>query len=109
MAASGSGQSGELQRDLSPIHDRAKTRTRTIRALGLRKLGQTVEHDDTRSNPRHDPEGAAPGQRAGATGAGKDSTMKQHELRPPKGATHKRKRIGRGQRSGHGTYSTQGH
>jgi large subunit ribosomal protein L15 len=34
--------------------------------------------------------------------------MQQHELRPPKGATHKRKRIGRGNASGHGTYSTKG-
>lgn len=34
--------------------------------------------------------------------------MQQHELRPPKGATHKRKRIGRGNASGHGTYSTRG-
>ena len=34
--------------------------------------------------------------------------MQQHDLRPPKGATHKRKRIGRGNASGHGTYSTRG-
>jgi large subunit ribosomal protein L15 len=34
--------------------------------------------------------------------------MQQHELRPPKGATHKRKRVGRGNASGHGTYSTRG-
>jgi large subunit ribosomal protein L15 len=34
--------------------------------------------------------------------------MQQHELRPPKGATHKRKRIGRGNASGHGTYATKG-
>jgi large subunit ribosomal protein L15 len=34
--------------------------------------------------------------------------MQQHELRQPKGATHKRKRIGRGNASGHGTYSTRG-
>src|SRR6185295_7082424 len=34
--------------------------------------------------------------------------MQQHELRQPKGATHKRKRIGRGNASGHGTYSTKG-
>jgi len=34
--------------------------------------------------------------------------MQQHELRQPKGATHKRKRIGRGDASGHGTYSTKG-
>jgi large subunit ribosomal protein L15 len=34
--------------------------------------------------------------------------MQQHELRQPKGATHQRKRIGRGNASGHGTYSTKG-
>jgi large subunit ribosomal protein L15 len=34
--------------------------------------------------------------------------MQQHSLRPAKGATHKRKRIGRGNASGHGTYSTKG-
>jgi large subunit ribosomal protein L15 len=34
--------------------------------------------------------------------------MQQHELRQPKGATHKRKRVGRGNASGHGTYSTRG-
>jgi large subunit ribosomal protein L15 len=34
--------------------------------------------------------------------------MKQNELRPPAGAKHKRKRIGRGNGSGHGTYSGRG-
>jgi large subunit ribosomal protein L15 len=34
--------------------------------------------------------------------------MQQHELRQPKGATHKPKRIGRGNASGHGTYATKG-
>ena len=34
--------------------------------------------------------------------------MQQHELRQPKGATHKRKRVGRGNGSGHGTYSGKG-
>jgi large subunit ribosomal protein L15 len=34
--------------------------------------------------------------------------MQQHELRQPSGATHKRKRIGRGNASGHGTYATKG-
>ena len=34
--------------------------------------------------------------------------MQQHELRQPPGATHKRKRVGRGNASGHGTYSTRG-
>jgi large subunit ribosomal protein L15 len=34
--------------------------------------------------------------------------MQQHELRQPKGATHKRKRVGRGNASGHGTYATRG-
>lgn len=34
--------------------------------------------------------------------------MQQHELRQPAGATHKRKRVGRGNASGHGTYSTRG-
>ena len=34
--------------------------------------------------------------------------MKLHELRPSKGATHKDKRIGRGDGSGHGGTSTKG-
>jgi large subunit ribosomal protein L15 len=34
--------------------------------------------------------------------------MKLHELRPAKGATHKRKRIGRGEASGKGGTSTKG-
>jgi len=34
--------------------------------------------------------------------------MKQNELRPPKGAKHKRKFVGRGDGSGHGTYSGRG-
>jgi large subunit ribosomal protein L15 len=34
--------------------------------------------------------------------------MKLHELRPSKGATHKTKRVGRGDGSGHGGTSTKG-
>lgn len=34
--------------------------------------------------------------------------MQQHELRPPKGAKKNRKRVGRGNASGHGTYSGRG-
>jgi large subunit ribosomal protein L15 len=34
--------------------------------------------------------------------------MKQNELKPPVGAKHKRKRVGRGNSSGHGTYSGRG-
>ena len=34
--------------------------------------------------------------------------MQQHELRQAPGATHKRKRVGRGNASGHGTYSGKG-
>jgi large subunit ribosomal protein L15 len=34
--------------------------------------------------------------------------MKQSELRPPAGAKHKRKLVGRGNGSGHGTYSGRG-
>lgn len=35
--------------------------------------------------------------------------MKLHELAPAAGATHKRKRIGRGPGSGHGKTATKGH
>jgi len=35
--------------------------------------------------------------------------MKLHELKAPKGATKKRKRIGRGPGSGHGKTATKGH
>ena len=34
--------------------------------------------------------------------------MQAHDLKPPRGATHARKRVGRGNASGHGTYSTRG-
>ncbi len=34
--------------------------------------------------------------------------MKQNELKPAPGAKHKRKRVGRGNGSGHGTYSGRG-
>ncbi len=34
--------------------------------------------------------------------------MQIHELRPPRGSRHKRKRVGRGDGSGHGTYSGRG-
>lgn len=34
--------------------------------------------------------------------------MKQNELKPPAGAKHVRKRVGRGDSSGHGTYSGRG-
>jgi large subunit ribosomal protein L15 len=34
--------------------------------------------------------------------------MLQNDLRPPRGAKHKRKRVGRGNASGHGTYSGRG-
>jgi large subunit ribosomal protein L15 len=34
--------------------------------------------------------------------------MLQHELRPAEGARHAKKRIGRGNGSGHGTYATKG-
>lgn len=34
--------------------------------------------------------------------------MKQNELKPAPGAKHKRKRVGRGNSSGHGTYSGRG-
>jgi large subunit ribosomal protein L15 len=34
--------------------------------------------------------------------------LKQNELHPPVGSKHKRKRVGRGDGSGHGTYSCRG-
>jgi large subunit ribosomal protein L15 len=34
--------------------------------------------------------------------------MLAHELRPPRGAKHRRKRVGRGDSSGHGSYSGRG-
>lgn len=34
--------------------------------------------------------------------------MQAHDLKPPKGAKHARRRIGRGNSSGHGTYSGRG-
>lgn len=34
--------------------------------------------------------------------------VRQNELKPPPGAKHKRKRVGRGVGSGHGTYSGRG-
>jgi large subunit ribosomal protein L15 len=34
--------------------------------------------------------------------------MEQHKIKPPIGARHRRKRVGRGDGSGHGTYSGRG-
>lgn len=34
--------------------------------------------------------------------------IEQHTLKPPEGAKHKKKRVGRGLGSGHGTYSCRG-
>ena len=34
--------------------------------------------------------------------------MRQNELRPPLGSKHNRKQVGRGDGSGHGTYSGRG-
>ncbi|MCX6010519.1 MAG: 50S ribosomal protein L15, partial [Chloroflexi bacterium] len=34
--------------------------------------------------------------------------MQQHDLKSPAGAKHKRKRVGRGDGSGHGSYSGRG-
>jgi large subunit ribosomal protein L15 len=34
--------------------------------------------------------------------------MQAHELRPPRGARHRRKRVGRGDARGHGSYSGRG-
>ncbi len=34
--------------------------------------------------------------------------MQAHQLRPPAGAKHRRKRVGRGDASGHGSYSGRG-
>ncbi|MBM2826111.1 MAG: ribosomal protein [Dehalococcoidia bacterium] len=34
--------------------------------------------------------------------------MRIHELKPPIGSKHAKKRVGRGNGSGHGTYSTRG-
>ena len=35
--------------------------------------------------------------------------MKLHQLKPPEGARHRKKRLGRGDASGHGGTSTRGH
>jgi len=35
--------------------------------------------------------------------------MQLHDIRPPSGATHRRKRVGRGDSSGHGKTSGKGH
>jgi len=35
--------------------------------------------------------------------------MKLHQLKPPEGSKHKKKRLGRGDASGHGGTSTRGH
>src|SRR5262249_24816052 len=57
------------------------------------------------SGPRHDSQGAAPGDR----GVDAESMMNLSNLRPPTGATHAKKRIGRGQGSGQGKTAGRGH
>lgn len=41
--------------------------------------------------------------------SGKEIEMKLHQIKAPSGATHYRKRVGRGDASGHGGTSTRGH
>ena len=45
---------------------------------------------------------------SGKPDSGKNDTIELHNLRPAKGATHKRKRIGRGPGSGHGKTAGRG-
>ena len=77
---------------------------RTIRELGLRRLGQT---SSTRTRPRS---AAWSTRSATSSTCAKEDRMRSAAARtaPPTGATHPAKRVGRGNGSGHGTYSGKG-
>ncbi len=78
-----------------------------VRSLGLRRIRHTVELKDTPGCPRHDPQGATPGH--GRIVDLRAKLMSLNNLRPPKGAKHVKKRIGRGQGSGNGKTAGRGH
>ena len=103
---------------------------RTLQALGLRRIRAAVVHDDTpvirgmiarvsyavQVEPVEGDDAPAAGRsrRAEAEGAkgvaGEGAfRMKLGDLRPPRGARKRRKRVGRGPASGHGKTSTKGH
>ena len=73
-----------------------------VRSLGLRRIRHAVELKDTHGNPWDDSQGAAPG-------IGGVITMGLENLKPPSGATHAKKRVGRGQGSGNGKTAGRGH
>ena len=72
-----------------------------MKALGLRRIRQTVEHDDTPTI-----RGMIKAVHVRPQGGG---GMRIEDLRPAPGSTKKRKRIGRGPGSGHGKTSGKGH
>ena len=77
---------------------------RTLVALGLRKISQVVEVEDTPSI-----RGMIRKVHHLVTVIDVDSIMKLNNLKPAEGSTHSRRRIGRGPGSGLGGTSTRGH
>ena len=82
-----------------------KKQTLALRGLGLRRIRHTVEVADTPAHARVDSEGAAPGD---SRPSSEGTVMSLNNLRPPKGAKHARKRVGRGPGSGHGKTASRG-
>ena len=97
------GASSKVTLKKSPISQKQNQQL-TVKSLGLRKLHQTVVLEDNRTQPRHDPHGAPPG----GGRRGRCDVMRMNDLSPDPGSVHKKKRIGRGNASGHGTYSGRG-
>ncbi len=84
----------------------------TLRSLGLRRIGHTVEVKDSDAGARHAARGAPPGRgQGGQVSPAKDDTEERiglHSLAPAPGSRRPRKRIGRGEGSGTGKTSGRG-
>ena len=81
----------------------------TIRALGLDRIGDTVEVPDNDGHARHGPTGPLPRRGRGvARGRVRGEAMKLHDLRPAEGSHKPRTRVGRGIAAGKGKTAGRG-
>ena len=82
----------------------------TARALGLRRIGDTVEVPDNAGDAGDGPPDPLPRDRRGAPRdrPGEEEAMKLHDLRPAAGAHTKKTRVGRGIAAGKGKTAGRG-
>ena len=101
----------------SPISHNPPDRA-TVRALGLHRIGDTVEIDDTPRAARHGPRRPLPASNRGdgrraptaapSARARRRQTVKLHDLRPAPGSRRPRTRVGRGIAAGQGKTAGRG-